>query len=78
MPAEEIQTRFNALVALDDSLLQAVELKTELAECRLVFDFARLLKAEGGSVFDPRQSIDPPALLSLESVRSLSKEWPIN
>ena len=71
MPVEDTEVRFNSLVALDDSLLQVVELKTGLAECRLVFDFARLLKAEGSSVFDP-EAVYRPACLALFGVRSIS------
>ena len=73
MPIEDIQTRFNSLIALGDSLLQVVELKTGLAECRLVFDFASLLKADGASVFDP-ETVYQPACLAFFGVRSVSFE----
>lgn len=73
MDQQDTETRFNSLVALDDSLLQVVELQTGKGECKLVFDFARLLRVEGGSIFDP-EAVYRPACVVLFGVRSVSFE----
>jgi hypothetical protein len=70
MERAEIITRFNTLVSLGDALLQVVELRTGEAECRVKFDFARKLKAEGASIFDPEENFEP-ASLCLRGVQSI-------
>jgi hypothetical protein len=72
MDRTEIVTRFNRLY-LGDSLLQQVELKIGEAECRLTFNAGKVLKAEGGSIFEPEAKF-APAVLRLQGVRSISCE----
>ena len=66
-----VEARFCSLIALGDSLLQRLDLRTGKAECTMVFDFGRLLKAEGASAFDP-EAVYEPACLSFVGVRSVS------
>ncbi|MCH9687405.1 MAG: hypothetical protein K0V04_38580 [Deltaproteobacteria bacterium] len=75
----EISTQFNTFVCLDDSLLQLLELKTGDAECSLKFQFANILKAPGGSPYDPRVKFEP-ARISFRGVRSmmLGGEYQLN
>lgn len=66
----EVSTQFNAFVFIDDALLQLLELKTGDAECSLKFSVARILKAPGGSPYDPRLMFEP-GRLSFRGVRSI-------
>lgn len=66
----ETSTQFNTFVCLDDSLLQVFELRTGDAACILRFEFATILKAPGGSPYDPRVRFEP-ARLSFRGVRSV-------
>lgn len=70
MERAAIIKRFNTLLSLADSLLGVLELRTGEAECRLKFDFARVLRAEGASIFDP-EAVYKPASLRLFGVRSI-------
>jgi hypothetical protein len=67
-----IVREFNRLY-LGDSLLQHVVLDIGAAECRLGFDAARVLVAEGASIFEPEASF-APAWLRLVAVRSVRCE----
>ncbi|MBL8718920.1 MAG: hypothetical protein JNL79_23255 [Myxococcales bacterium] len=58
------------VVALGDALLQTIELKTGGAECRLVFDFGRLITDPTASIFDA--PVYCPACLVFSGVRSLA------
>ncbi len=67
----EISNQFNTFLCLDDSLLEVLELRTGDAECSLRFEFASILKAPGGSPYEPRVKFEP-ALVSFRGVRSLT------
>jgi hypothetical protein len=69
----DIERTFNSRVGLDDSLLQLVELRTGGAECRLTFDFGRLLNVDASNIFDS-EAVHRPACLTLFGVRSVSCE----
>ncbi|QSQ17732.1 hypothetical protein [Myxococcus landrumensis] len=69
MDRNEIVSCFNTLY-LGDSLLQRVEFRIPEAECRLTFNAGKVLKAGGGSIFEPEARF-APALLSLHGVRSV-------
>lgn len=66
----EISNQFNTFVSLDDSLLQLLELRTGEAECALKLEFASILKAPGGSPYDPHVKFEPARVL-LRGVRSI-------
>lgn len=66
----DIITRFNTVVSLGDSLLQVMEVKTGMAECRLKFDFGRILSIDKPSIFDPKAKFAPASLL-LRGVKSI-------
>lgn len=69
MVRNEFVSRFNTLY-LGDSLLRSVEFKIPEAECRLTFGAGMVLKAGGGSIFEPEATF-APALLRLQGVRSV-------
>jgi hypothetical protein len=62
-------SRFNILY-IGDSLLERLELNTQEAACHLRFSMARVLEAEGASIFEPRARYEP-AWLRLSGVRSI-------
>lgn len=70
MDRARLASTFNELY-LGDSLLEAIELKTAQAECRLRFNAGKILKGNGASIFDPKARFEP-ALLCLHGVRSIA------
>lgn len=70
MDDKSVASRFDDVVALDDALLQTLELKTGGAECKLVFDFGRLITDPTASIFDAQ--VYRPACLVFSGVRSLA------
>jgi hypothetical protein len=63
-------SRFNSLY-IGDSLLERLELNTQGAECHFRFTMAKVLAAEGASIFEPLAKYEP-GWLRLSGVRSIS------